>query len=395
MRIASRRCDDLLEDDRGADRVDRGVPLDLVHRLADADGGGEVVDGVDALERAPDGLVVADVADLELDRRVEVVRPLPVRVDLRIEVVERPNLVPLREQPVGQVRADEAGAAGDQDRASRREASSARAAEPLPRLARMRSRRRAVLRFALGIALAAVVFVEIVPRIASYGSVAHQLATVSAAWAVALAAATLLDILTTALPWQAVLPQLPFVGALAFTQASTALTTVLPGGAPLGMALSFAFLRRLRVDRGAGCLRGRGDRDLEPGDDPRLPAGRSDPRLRHRPAVDLDGRDRRRERRVRRAIVGLAVAALRSEGAARLARRRLRAHRGPGRPALPPNPAGLERGGARENAGGAARSAPPALAEADRRDARQPADVPSWCSSCACGQWGSRSPTCR
>ncbi len=115
----------------------------------------------------------------------------------------------------------------------------------------MRSRRRAVLRFALGIALAAVVFAEILPRIASYGSVAHRLATVSIAWAVALAAATLLDILTTALPWQAVLPQLSFVGALAFTQASTALTTLLPGGAPLGMALSFAFLRRLRVDPGA------------------------------------------------------------------------------------------------------------------------------------------------
>jgi len=118
----------------------------------------------------------------------------------------------------------------------------------------MRSRRRALLRFALGIALAAVVFAEILPRIASYGSVAHRLATVSAAWAVALAAATLLDILTTALPWQAVLPRLSFVGALAFTQASTALTTLLPGGAPLGMALSFAFLRRLRVDRGAAAF---------------------------------------------------------------------------------------------------------------------------------------------
>jgi uncharacterized membrane protein YbhN (UPF0104 family) len=113
----------------------------------------------------------------------------------------------------------------------------------------MRSRRKAILRFTLGIALAAVVFVEIVPRIASYGSVAHQLGTVSLAWGLALAAATLFDVLTTPLPWQAVIPKLPFVPALAFTQASTALTTVLPGGAPLGMALSFAFLRRLRVDR--------------------------------------------------------------------------------------------------------------------------------------------------
>jgi uncharacterized membrane protein YbhN (UPF0104 family) len=118
----------------------------------------------------------------------------------------------------------------------------------------MRSRRRAVLRFALGLALAAAVFVEIVPRIASYGSVAHQLGTISWPWIVALAAASLLDIATTALPWQAVLPRLSFVAALAFTQASTALTTVLPGGAPLGMALSFGFLRTLRVDRGAAAF---------------------------------------------------------------------------------------------------------------------------------------------
>src|SRR5436853_7293541 len=114
----------------------------------------------------------------------------------------------------------------------------------------MRSRRRAILRFGLGLALAAVVFAEVVPRIASYGSVAHQLGTVSWPWIVGLAAGSLFDIATTALPWQAVLPQLSFFGALAFTRASTALTTLLPGGAPLGMALSFGFLRRLRVDRG-------------------------------------------------------------------------------------------------------------------------------------------------
>jgi putative heme transporter len=114
----------------------------------------------------------------------------------------------------------------------------------------MRSSRRAVLRFALGVALAVAVFVEILPRIASYGSVAHRLGTISGPWIAALAVGSLLDIVTTALPWQAVLPQLSFVAALAFTQASTALTTLLPGGAPLGMALSFGFLRRLRVDRG-------------------------------------------------------------------------------------------------------------------------------------------------
>jgi putative heme transporter len=114
----------------------------------------------------------------------------------------------------------------------------------------MRSRRRAVLRSVLGVVLVAAVFAVVLPRIASYGSVAHRLATVSAPWAVGLAASALLDVLTAALPWMAVLPQLSFVGALGLTEASTALTTVLPGGAPLGMAISFGFLRRLRVSRG-------------------------------------------------------------------------------------------------------------------------------------------------
>jgi uncharacterized membrane protein YbhN (UPF0104 family) len=115
----------------------------------------------------------------------------------------------------------------------------------------MRRTRRAVLRSALGIAVVAAVYVEVVPRIASYGSVAKHLATVSAPWAVALAAAAAVDVLTTAFPWRALLPQLSWLGALGFTQASTALTLVLPGGAPLGMALSFGLLRRLRVTAGA------------------------------------------------------------------------------------------------------------------------------------------------
>lgn len=114
----------------------------------------------------------------------------------------------------------------------------------------MRRRRRAVLRSALGLALIAAVFAEIVPRIASYGSVADQLRTVSTPWVAALVAGAIVDVLSTALPWRVLLPQLSWLGALGFTQASTAITTVVPGGAPLGMALSFALLRRLRVDRG-------------------------------------------------------------------------------------------------------------------------------------------------
>jgi uncharacterized membrane protein YbhN (UPF0104 family) len=115
----------------------------------------------------------------------------------------------------------------------------------------MRRSRRAVLRSALGLAIVAAVYVEVVPRIASYGSVAKQLAAVSAPWAAGLAAAAAVDVLTSAFPWRALLPQLSWLGAVGFTQASTALTLVLPGGAPLGMALSFGLLRRLRVAAGA------------------------------------------------------------------------------------------------------------------------------------------------
>jgi uncharacterized membrane protein YbhN (UPF0104 family) len=111
-------------------------------------------------------------------------------------------------------------------------------------------RRRTLIQGVVGIALVAVLFVEILPRIANYGSVGHRLAAVSAPWIAALALGSLLDIVTTAPPWKVLLPQLSWLGALGFTQASTALTSVLPGGAPVGMALSFGLLKRLKVSSG-------------------------------------------------------------------------------------------------------------------------------------------------
>ncbi|HZS31340.1 MAG TPA: lysylphosphatidylglycerol synthase transmembrane domain-containing protein [Gaiellaceae bacterium] len=111
-------------------------------------------------------------------------------------------------------------------------------------------RRRVLVRGTLGVALAAVVFFVVVPRIASYGSIGSRLAAVSTSWALVLAGGAILDILVTALPWRVLLPQLSGPAALGFTQASTAVTAVVPGGAPLGMAVSFGLLRRLRVGGG-------------------------------------------------------------------------------------------------------------------------------------------------
>ena len=63
-----------LEEFGGALGVDADVAADLVHGLADAYGGGEVVDDVDAAEDFAHAIGVADVADDELDLSGEVVR---------------------------------------------------------------------------------------------------------------------------------------------------------------------------------------------------------------------------------------------------------------------------------------------------------------------------------
>ena len=72
-------------------------------------------DGVDSVECAPHGVGVANVSDLKLDVRREVLGPNDPFVNLRRQVVERADAVSVREQLVGEVRADEARAAGDED----------------------------------------------------------------------------------------------------------------------------------------------------------------------------------------------------------------------------------------------------------------------------------------
>ena len=75
---------------------------------------GEVVNDVAALERGEQGFFVANVADDELDARVEIIGALAVGMDGRFEAVERANVVAACEQGVGGVRSDESGSAGDQ-----------------------------------------------------------------------------------------------------------------------------------------------------------------------------------------------------------------------------------------------------------------------------------------
>lgn len=95
----------------------------------------------------------------------------------------------------------------------------------------------------VAVVLAAVAFGVVLPRIASYGAVWHVLRGLSLAWLGPLLAAVAANVATFALPWMIALPGLGFVDALKLTQASTAMTLVVPGGAPLGMGVSYAMLR--------------------------------------------------------------------------------------------------------------------------------------------------------
>jgi hypothetical protein len=85
---------------------------DLVHGLADADGGSEVEDDVDVANRVTQAIDVADIGAYELDIIRQAVRATG-GMDLRSEVVVDANGIAATKQRVDQVRTDEPGASGD------------------------------------------------------------------------------------------------------------------------------------------------------------------------------------------------------------------------------------------------------------------------------------------
>jgi putative heme transporter len=113
--------------------------------------------------------------------------------------------------------------------------------EAAPR--RRRSTRRIALAVAGGV-FAVATFTYFLPQIADYRDVWAVVRDLSWAWLLALVAATCLNLITFAPPWMVALPGLDFRSALALTQASTALSIVVPGGAAVGIAGSFGLLRR-------------------------------------------------------------------------------------------------------------------------------------------------------
>jgi uncharacterized protein (TIRG00374 family) len=103
----------------------------------------------------------------------------------------------------------------------------------------------------LGLLVVVATFAFLLPRIADYRDVWDVVQEISWKWILALAGTALLNVLTFAPPWQVALPGLRFFQALAMSQASAAMSLVLPGGGAPGMATSYAMLRAWSFPRRA------------------------------------------------------------------------------------------------------------------------------------------------
>jgi putative heme transporter len=96
---------------------------------------------------------------------------------------------------------------------------------------------------ALSLGIIVATFVYFLPTIANYGEVWGVVKQLSWLQILALLGATALNLVTFAPPWMVVLPGLGFLQAFTVTQASTALSIVIPGGIAAGVAGSYGILR--------------------------------------------------------------------------------------------------------------------------------------------------------
>jgi putative heme transporter len=99
---------------------------------------------------------------------------------------------------------------------------------------------------AVTVGIVVATFVFVLPRIANYGQVWSAVKQLSWQEIGALLLATAINLVTFAPPWMVALPGLSFMQALTVTQASTALSIVVPGGIAAGVAGSFGVLRGWR-----------------------------------------------------------------------------------------------------------------------------------------------------
>jgi uncharacterized membrane protein YbhN (UPF0104 family) len=114
-----------------------------------------------------------------------------------------------------------------------------------------RSRRRRIAGAVGGVAVVAVVFAGLLPRIANYSDVWDVVTSLSGPALAALAVATVINVATYGPPWMAALPGLRYGQSMVLTQTSTALSVAVPGGDAVGIGASYAMLRGWNFDRHA------------------------------------------------------------------------------------------------------------------------------------------------
>jgi putative heme transporter len=99
---------------------------------------------------------------------------------------------------------------------------------------------------AVSVGIVVATFVFLLPSVADYSQVWGAVKQLTWPDIVALLLATAINLVTFAPPWMIALPGLSFMQALTVTQASTALSIVVPGGIAAGVAGSFGVLRGWR-----------------------------------------------------------------------------------------------------------------------------------------------------
>jgi uncharacterized protein (TIRG00374 family) len=95
----------------------------------------------------------------------------------------------------------------------------------------------------VSVAVIALTFAFLLPRIADYAEVWDVVQGLSWEWILALLGAATLNVVTCAPEWMAALPGLTYMEGSRVTLGSTAVSLVTPGGAATGMATSFGMLK--------------------------------------------------------------------------------------------------------------------------------------------------------
>jgi len=109
------------------------------------------------------------------------------------------------------------------------------------------SRKRTIIGAIVSIAVLALVFLFLFPRLADYGEALEQIQAMPPIWIVALVAACLLNIVVYPLTEIAAIPHLSYRAAFMSRQAAFTVSNIVPGGGAVAVATQYSILAGYRV----------------------------------------------------------------------------------------------------------------------------------------------------